>query len=104
MSRSVQRPASIPARACNPAMDSASGHSGATRYGSSCMVRIWRSVPAEDLPKPYTSAVFACPERSFTHASYSAHAASISTCDSLIGGTAPIASTAEMNEKALPAR
>ncbi len=33
------------------------------------------------------------------YASYSAQAASISTCDSLIGGTAPIESIAEMNEK-----
>ncbi len=38
------------------------------------------------------------------YASYSAHAASISTCDSLIGGTAPMESIAEMNENARPAR
>ncbi len=41
---------------------------------------------------------------SLTQASYSAQAASISTCDSLIGGTAPIESIAEMNEKERPAR
>ena len=40
----------------------------------------------------------------FTQPSYSAHAASISTWDSLIGGIAPIESIAEMNEKARPAR
>ena len=38
------------------------------------------------------------------YASYSAQAASISTWDSLIGGTAPIESIAEMNENARPAR
>ncbi|SLI17259.1 Uncharacterised protein [Mycobacteroides abscessus subsp. abscessus] len=59
----------MPARACRPAIDRASGHSGATRYGSSCMVSTWRSVPAEDLPKPYTSAVRAWPDLSFTNAS-----------------------------------
>jgi len=42
--------------------------------------------------------------RIFSHASYSAHAASISTCDSITGGNAPIASTAWTNENARPAR
>ncbi len=44
------------------------------------------------------------PIRIFSHASYSAQAASISTCDSWIGGNAPNASTAAMNENARPAR
>jgi hypothetical protein len=42
--------------------------------------------------------------RTFTHASYSAHAPSISTWLSMIGGKAPIASTAETNENDRPAR
>ena len=46
----------------------------------------------------------ASPVRIFTHASYSAQAPSISTCDSMTGGNAPIASTAETNENARPAR
>jgi hypothetical protein len=56
------------------------------------------------LPKPYTSAVSTSSIRIFSQASYNAHAASISTCDSWIGGKAPIASTAAMNENARPAR
>ena len=46
----------------------------------------------------------ASPDMIFTHASYSAQAPSISTCDSMIGGTAPIASTACTKENARPAR
>ncbi len=46
----------------------------------------------------------ASPVRIFTHASYSAQAPSISTCDSMTGGNAPIASTAATNENARPAR
>jgi hypothetical protein len=46
----------------------------------------------------------ASPVRIFTQASYSAQAPSISTCDSMIGGKAPIASTAWTNENARPAR
>ena len=94
----------MPSRACSAAMLTESGHSGATRYGSSCRASTRRSWPADDLPNPYTSAVSAAPVRIFTHASYSAQAPSISTCDSMIGGTAPIASTAETNENARPAR
>src|SRR5437588_5262490 len=39
-----------------------------------------------------------------THASYSAHAPSISTCDSRMGGHAPIASSPLTNAKGWPAR
>src|SRR5919108_315697 len=39
-----------------------------------------------------------------THASYSAHAPSASTCDSRIGGHAPIASSPLTNAKGCPAR
>jgi hypothetical protein len=104
MSRSLHSPASSPSLACNPAIPTESGHSGATVYGSSCSASTRRRFPAEDLPNPYTSAVSTSPVRIFTHASYSAHAPSISTCDSLIGGNAPIASTADTNENARPAR
>lgn len=83
---------------------SESGHSGVTRYGSSCIAMTRRSCPALALPNPYTSAVSTSPVRIFSHASYSAQAASISTWDSWIGGNAPSASTAAMNENARPAR
>ncbi len=73
-------------------------------YGSSCSASVRRRLPADDLPNPYTSAVSTSPVWILTHASYSAQAASASTCDSLIGGTGPIASIAEMNENARPAR
>src|ERR1700756_3093920 len=46
----------------------------------------------------------ASPIPTLTQASYSAKAASISTCDSITGGNAPMASTAETNENARPAR
>ncbi len=63
ISASDQRPASIPARACRAARWCRPGHSGATVYGSSCSARAEsRSVLAEALPNPYTSAVSACPE------------------------------------------
>ena len=48
----VHLPASSPNRACRPAIDTESGHSGATLYGSVCRARTRRSVPAEDLPNP----------------------------------------------------
>src|SRR5919198_2872712 len=41
---------------------------------------------------------------SLTHASYSAHAPSASTCDSRIGGHAPIASSPFTNANGCPAR
>ncbi len=46
----------------------------------------------------------ASPVMIFTHASYSAHAPSISTCDSEMGGWAPTPSSAMVKEKARPAR
>ena len=46
----------------------------------------------------------ASPVSTLTQASYSANAPSISTCDSITGGNAPIASTADTNENARPAR
>ena len=49
---SVHVPASRPMRACNPAMLTESGHSGATVYGSVCRASTRRNVPAEDFPKP----------------------------------------------------
>ncbi len=61
-------------------------------------------MPAEDLPNPKTSAVSTSPVWILIQASYSAHAASISTCDSLTGGITPIASIAETNENERPAR
>lgn len=48
----VHFPASRPSRACRPAIDTESGHSGATVYGSVCSASTRRSVPALDLPKP----------------------------------------------------
>ena len=51
MARSSHRPASMPARACRPANDTVSGHSGVIVYGSSCSDSVRRSTPAEDLPK-----------------------------------------------------
>ena len=57
----VHLPESSPNRACRPAIDTASGHSGATVYGSVCSARTRRRMPAEDLPKPYTSAVSTSP-------------------------------------------
>ena len=104
MSFSVHRPASMPSRACRAATDTESGHSGASRYGSSCSASTRRSSAPDDLPNPYASAISASPVRIFTQASYSAHAPSISTCDSIAGGTAPIASTADTKENARPAR
>ncbi len=104
MSFSVHRPASIPSRACRAATDTESSHSGASRYGSSCRASTRRSSAPDDLPNPYASAISASPVRTFTQASYSAHAPSISTCDSIVGGTAPMASTADTNENARPAR
>jgi hypothetical protein len=59
----------MPSRACMAAMLTESGHSGATVYGSSCMVSTRRRCPADDLPNPYTSAVSASPVRIFTQAS-----------------------------------
>ena len=53
----VHLPESSPNRACRPAVDTASGTSGATVYGSVCIASTRRSTPALDLPKPYTSAV-----------------------------------------------
>ena len=49
---SVQAPASMPSLACSAAMLTESGHSGASRYGSSWSASTRRSSPAEDLPKP----------------------------------------------------
>lgn len=46
----------------------------------------------------------ASPVSSLTQASYSAHAPSVSTCDSEIGGQAPTPSSAMVKEKARPAR
>src|SRR5690606_27561077 len=77
---------------------------GARWYGSSCWVRIARRFPCVDFPNPYTSAVSMSPCSSRTHASYSAHAASISTWLSEIGGQAPTASSADTNENGAPAR
>ena len=54
--------------------------------------------------KNTSPAALLLPVRIFTQASYSAQAPSISTCDSMIGGKAPIASTAWTNENARPAR
>ena len=48
----VHLPESRPKRACRPAIDTESGHSGATVYGSVCIASTRRRVPAEDLPKP----------------------------------------------------
>ena len=81
-----------------------SGQSGATRYGSSWSASSSRSSPGDDLPNPYTSAVSTSPCWSRTHASYSANAPSISTCDSWMGGHAPIASSAATNENGAPPR
>ncbi len=52
IARSSQTPASMPARACRPASDTVSGHSGVIEYGSSWSARVRRSTPAELLPKP----------------------------------------------------
>jgi hypothetical protein len=60
--------------------------------------------PIDERPKANTSAESTSPHWSFTQASYSAHAPSISTCDSRIGGQAPSASTADTNENDWPAR
>ncbi|CNU97736.1 Uncharacterised protein [Mycobacterium tuberculosis] len=57
----VHLPESSPNRACSPAIDTESGHSGATVYGSVWRDSTRRSVPAEDFPKPYTSAVSTSP-------------------------------------------
>ena len=51
IARSSQSPASMPTRACRPARDTVSGHSGVIVYGSSCSARVRRSTPAELLPK-----------------------------------------------------
>ena len=73
-------------------MSTIDGQSGASEYGSVCSVMIsWRS-PVDDLPKPYTSALSTSPVWIATQASYSAHAESISTWLSRIGGHAPTAS------------
>ena len=52
MSFSVHSPASMPSRACSAATDTESGHSGATRYGSSCSASTRRSSAPDDLPNP----------------------------------------------------
>ncbi len=59
----VHLPESSPKRACRPAVDTASGTSGATVYGSVCSASTRRRTPADDLPKPYTSAVSTSPVR-----------------------------------------
>ena len=95
----------MPSRACSAGDGDRVRHTAARRvYGSSWKASVRRRLPAEDLPKPYTSAVSTSPVWILHQASYSAQAASASTCDSLIGGTGPIASMAEMNENARPAR
>ena len=45
----VHLPESRPNRACRPAVDTASGHSGATVYGSVCSARTRRSTPGRGL-------------------------------------------------------
>ncbi len=58
----------------------------------------------DDLPEPNTSAVSMSPCCRRTHASYSAQAPSISTCDSEIGGQAPAASRFCTNTNGPPLR
>ena len=58
----------------------------------------------DDLPEPNTNAVSMSPCCKRTHASYSAQAPSISTCDSEIGGQAPAASRLDTNANGPPVR
>ena len=64
-----QARARCPSRACRPAIDTASGHRGVAVYGSSWSVIVRRRVPAEALPKPYTTALSTSPVWIFTQAS-----------------------------------
>ena len=57
----------------------------------------------DERPEPMTSAVSMSPIWRRSHASYMAHAPSISTCESRFGGHAPRASMFCTNEKAWPA-
>ena len=65
---------------------------------------IWLKSPIDDRPNTYTSAASISPSCNRTQASYSAHAPSISTCDSALGGHTPTASSAATNEKGPPIR
>ena len=58
--------------------------------------------PVDDRPEPIATATSMSPSCSRSHASYSAHAPSISTCESRFGGHAPIASMFCTNENAWP--
>ena len=61
-------------------------------------------LPRDEMPDENTRATSMSPCCSRTHASYSAQAPSISTCDSEIGGHAPVASRLLTNANGAPAR
>ena len=58
--------------------------------------------PVDERPEPVTTAMSMSPSCSRSHASYSAQAPSISTCESRLGGQAPMASRFGTNENAWP--
>ena len=58
--------------------------------------------PVDERPEPVTTAISMSPSWRRSHASYSAQAPSISTCESRFGGQAPIASRFDTNENAWP--
>ena len=96
----VHLPESSPNRACRPpstrrrapAGPRCTDRSAAQALCVARRPRTCRSRKPERCPPP--------PVRILMYASYRAHAASISTCDSLIGGTAPMESIAERTENA----